>query len=375
MKLTQGIWRVLFVVYCLVGGALIFLFTKGSSEVSTTYATVTCDTHQISFQVSGRVVDVSVDDNQRVSEGDVLARLDDAPYAAKVKEAEGNLAEAKAARDAAASSLAIARVMTAEGLASAEAAVAASQAAVNIAEADLNQKDFEKRQIAEAVQRNREAVSLQDEKKSITSYDGAAAVVEAAKAAVAESEALRRKAFTGPDVVVAAEKALALAEAGVRKAEAELSQAELELSYCTVRAPAAGYVSQKNVELGEYVNQQKPLMAIVALDDPWIVARFREPDIDRIKAGQKVTLALDAYPDQEFEGTVENLESGTQDSIGLLAQYMTSGGTGYFSWLMQRVPVKIRVQGFQFEPKKPWRLGLNAKVVVDNPEPSKKFFN
>jgi multidrug resistance efflux pump len=84
---------------------------------------------------------------------------------------------------------------------------------------------------------------------------------------------------------------------------------------------------------------------------------------------------LDAYPDQEFEGVVESLESGTQDSTGLFAQYMNSGATGYFSWLMQRVPVKIHVPDYEFDPENPWRLGLNTNVVIENPEPNNKFFN
>ena len=161
----------------------------------------------------------------------------------------------------------------------------------------------------------------------------------------------------------------------MRTAEAELQQAQIDLSYCTLVAPADGYVSQKNVEVGEYVQRQKPLMAIVALGDTWIVARFRETDTDRIEAGQQVTLVLDAYPEQKCTGVIESVVSGTQDSIGLFAQYIGSSGTGYFSWLMQRVPVKIRVPDYSFDPQSPWRLGLNTNVIVDHPKPSHKFFN
>ncbi len=282
---TQTTWRVVFAVYCLVGGLLIFLFTKGSTEVSTSFATVTCAVHQMAFQVSGRVTDVLVDDNRRLAKGDILARLDQAPFAAKVKEAEGQLAEAKAARDAVAHRLAVIRVTTTEGLAFAEAGVAAAQAEERRARADLRQREFEKRQISQAIQTDRGSVSLQDERLSITSYDAAVATVQSAQAVVADGEAVRRKALTGPDIVVAAERSRALAEAAVRTAEADLQQAQLDLSYCTLVAPADGYVSQENVEVGEYVQRQKPLMAIVALGDTWIVARFRETDTDRIEAG------------------------------------------------------------------------------------------
>ena len=134
----------------------------------------------------------------------------------------------------------------------------------------------------------------------------------------------------------------AVADAEVLKAKAlladkKVSAAELDLSYTRITAPEAGKVTKKNAEQRAYVQVGQPLLAVV-MDDVWIIANFKETQLTRMQPGQKVTIEIDSFPNRDFKGHIDSIQSGTGARFSLLP---AENATGNFVKVVQRVPVKI----------------------------------
>ncbi len=125
--------------------------------------------------------------------------------------------------------------------------------------------------------------------------------------------------------------------AHVAELQAELKQAQLNLSYCTITAPASGYVTQKTVEPGDYVTTGQTLLSIVR-PDMWVIANFKETALTHMKTGDPATISIDAYPSYIFHGYVQSIQAGTGASFSLLPP---ENATGNYVKVVQRVPVKI----------------------------------
>ncbi|MGI9456106.1 MAG: efflux RND transporter periplasmic adaptor subunit, partial [Aeoliella sp.] len=243
--------------------AAAYFYFSGQGKQTTDDAQVYGHQHSIAPEVSGRVVEVLVDDNAMVKQGDVLVRLDDATYKASVADAQASLLQAEATRDAAKEDLAVLNVTTVEnekqadagvaiakaseesarlGVQIAQSAVDASKANVDSSVATLALREFQKTQIAKGVSQNAGAASLERVRRSETDFDGAVAAkaasdatltqaerqldtkqedLAAAQQGVVAAEALLAKAKTGPEQVKAAEAKLAAAEAAVAAAQAQ----------------------------------------------------------------------------------------------------------------------------------------------------------
>ena len=144
----------------------------------------------------------------------------------------------------------------------------------------------------------------------------------------------------------------------VKLREAELKNAELQLSWTAITAPAAGRVSKKAVEPGQYVTPGQQLIAIVGSGELWVVANFKETQLEKMRPGQPVTISIDAFPGKEFSGHVESMSAGTGAKFTLLPPDNASGN---FVKVTQRVPVKIV---FDNHPKEPLAAGMNVIVEV-----------
>ena len=140
--------------------------------------------------------------------------------------------------------------------------------------------------------------------------------------------------------------------------EAELKNAELQLSWTTITAPAAGHISRKNIQPGQYVTPGQQLIAIVGSSELWVVANFKETQLENVRPGQPVVIQVDAFPGKEFKGKVESISSGTGAKFTLLPPDNASGN---FVKVTQRVPVKIV---FTEKPDKPLSAGMNVIVEV-----------
>ena len=150
------------------------------------------------------------------------------------------------------------------------------------------------------------------------------------------------------------------AEAGILAAEAAVRQAELELSYSKIYAPEDGYVTRKNVEEGQLVQVGAPLMAISQSDEVWVVANFKETQLENMQIGQPVDIKVDAFPSESFHGKVESFQAGTGSKFSVLP---AENATGNYVKVVQRVPVKIV---FDDPPEKIKRLvpGMSVEPSV-----------
>jgi membrane fusion protein, multidrug efflux system len=160
---------------------------------------------------------------------------------------------------------------------------------------------------------------------------------------LAETDRKRATALFDQDVSSAdrydkAVSAHEIALAQVKLAEEQLRQAELNLGYTRVTAPADGYVTRKSVQTGNQVKDGQPLMAVVELDNLYVVANYKETEMGHIRPGQAARIEVDAFPGREFTGKVDSIMAGTGVSFSL---FPAENATGNYVKIVQRIPVKI----------------------------------
>ena len=163
---------------------------------------------------------------------------------------------------------------------------------------------------------------------------------------------------TGPQQVAATQARARAAIAAVQEKLAALDKAQLDLQYCSVTAPVTGVVTKK-VEVGMNVQPGQTLLSVVPLDDVWITANFKETQLRRMKVGQRVTIAVDAYG-REYQGRVESVAGATGAQFSLLPP---ENATGNYVKVVQRVPVKIVLDPGQNKDHL-LRLGMSVEPKV-----------
>jgi len=175
--------------------------------------------------------------------------------------------------------------------------------------------------------------------------EAARATLELQKATLrlAESELKRAKALYEQDVSSAEryDKAVStyeISQAQVKLAEEQLRQAELNLGYTRIIAPSDGFITKKSVQTGNQVKDGQPLMAVVELNNLYIVANYKETELEGIRPGMDVRITVDAYPGVTFKGQVDSIMAGTGVSFSL---FPAENATGNYVKVVQRIPVKI----------------------------------
>jgi len=286
----------------------------------------------LSPRVGGQVVEVLVEENQRVRAGDPLVRLDPADFEVRVARARADL-------DAASNRMAQVR-------AAADAAAAQARAA----EVTLRHADQEVVRAQSLFDRGVGSRTILD--AALAARDGAAAELHAAR----EREQ--------------AERAMVGNEAPLRQAQAALREAELGLEYAVVAAPFDGIIGRRSVELGANVGPGQPLVALTEAAGSWVSANFKETQIAEMGPGDKAEVRVDAYPGAVFLGSVESLSPATGAKYALLPP---DNATGNFTKVVQRVPVRISLDSVENGPPelargsdgKPWLpVGLSVDVRV-----------
>jgi membrane fusion protein (multidrug efflux system) len=154
--------------------------------------------------------------------------------------------------------------------------------------------------------------------------------------------------------------ALHKAEAQLKVLQSRIDQQKLRLTYTKIYSPAAGRIGRKNVEPGQYVQPGQTLATVVQDSVYWIVANFKETQIERIRVGQPVNITIDGYPDLAVKGTVESFSDATGARFALLPP---DNATGNFVKVTQRVPIKITIQNAD-KLRQYLRAGLSADVEV-----------
>jgi membrane fusion protein (multidrug efflux system) len=191
-------------------------------------------------------------------------------------------------------------------------------------------------------------------------YRQSLAQIDLTRSQVGESQGRLLDANAAPERVEVSQSQVSTAEAGIQAAEAAVHQAELELSYAKIYAPEDGFVTRKTVEEGQLVQVGTPLMAISQSDEVWVVANFKETQLERMQIGQPVDIEVDAFPSETFHGKVESFQAGTGSKFSMLP---AENATGNYVKVVQRVPVKIV---FDEPPEKVKRLvpGMSVEPSV-----------
>ncbi|WP_292045235.1 MULTISPECIES: HlyD family secretion protein [unclassified Brevundimonas] len=326
---------VIVVVALVVGGTIWWL--NGQRWESTDNAFVQADTTLVSPQLSGRVTEVLVGDNQRVEAGQILVKLDDSDQKAQLAQAEANLAAAVAAVghvDAQAE-------QEQATIAARAAAVSQAHAQAGLARAEVDRYGRLAEQGWVSQQR------IQTERASAAT--AAASVQQAQAALVAEQRTAGVLGSTRQQSVAAVEQARAVVD-----------QARIALERTVIRAPAAGVVGARSVRPGQFVNAGTQLLSIVPLTHTYIVANFKETQLDKVRLGQAVEISADAFPGRKIQGRVDSFAPATGSEFALIP---VENATGNFTKITQRVPVRIVVSGD--DRNLALRPGLSVDVKID----------
>ncbi len=293
---------------------------------STEDAYVAGDIVPVASRIPGTILTLTVEENQLVHEGDVVATLDPRDMDAAVARARAALAAARS-------------VVAAD-----RANIAQAQAALDAAKSDLQLKQLDLKRFTELAERDSIPKRIRDQ--AVTAEQVARAQVAAAAKRVA-----------------AARAALGVTLKRIETAKVQLERAQLDRSYCTITAPATGRVSRKTAQVGQVVAAGQPLFAVVPLepDRVWVRANFKETQLRRIRPGQPVRLHTDVDPDRIYRGRVESLSAGTGAAFSLLPP---ENATGNWVKIVQRLPVRIAVDP-ETNRDHSLRLGLSVHVTVD----------
>ena len=325
----------------LVGGGAYYWYSGRNIE-STDDAYTDGRAITIAPQVSGTVVSLDVTDNEFVHKGQPLIHIDPRQYKSDRGLAAGTLTTAKAQHAGQQFAAQIARKSFPAQLEQAKAQVAN-------AEAGLLQAQLEyKRQTSLTSL----ATTQQKVEQVTAAQKQAEAQVLVAKAQVEENSPVEQR-IEQVDAQVAQNKGQ------VEQAQAQLDRADLNLEWTVVTAPQDGWITKRNVEVGNYVTPGQQIFSIVS-PEIWITANFKESQLRDMRPGQKVQIEVDAYPGLKLRGHVDSVQLGSGTKF---TAFPPENATGNFVKIVQRVPVKIIIDE-GLDPKLPLPLGISVVPTV-----------
>ena len=363
---------VIAVIILLVIGAGIFYWRSTFSE-DTDDAQVDGDLYQVSSRVTGQVIKVYVEDNQKVEVGQLIAEIDPKDYQVAVEQAQANLASAQAAAiqqtvnvpitsvnvntsvdttssDVQGSTASVEQARKQEQAAEARVAAAKANAVKSRLDVErytpLVEKDVISKQqfdAAVATDASNQASVLEAEANQIASQ---AQVTQALQKLSQSRYQAAQSVKNGPDQVRAQEAKANSAMADVKEAQAKVDQALLNLSYTHITAPIGGIVNKKNVQVGANLSIGQDLLTIIPLTNLWITANFKETQLSEMRPGQPVTLKVDALGGRKFHGKVTQIGGATGSKLSL---FPPENATGNYVKVVQRIPVRIDFTNLQQE--------------------------
>lgn len=319
----------------------------------------------VSPRIGGYVAAVYVADNQQVKKGDTLVVLDDRDLKIKVEQAMINLENAKANVAVVKSNVNTAdagATATATSIATAVANVATAKASVDAAKVRVWQtaEDFKRYEKlfaqTSATQQQYDAAKAQKEAAE-QQLKVAEKQVEVAQAQLATA---KQQSVASSTQASGVSTQVQVAELLIKQRQAELDMAQLQLSYAYILAPFDGYISKKNVQVGQLLSPGQTICSVVDETTLWVVANFKETQIADMHTGQKVEVKVDAYPKEKFEGKVESIQAATGSTFSLLP---ADNATGNFVKVVQRIPVKIVLEKTKLDNAQ-LRAGMNVTVAV-----------
>jgi membrane fusion protein, multidrug efflux system len=360
------------VVIFLIIGAGIFYWRSTFTE-DTDDAQVDGDLYQVSSRITGQVIKVYVDDNQKVQIGQPIAEIDPKDYQVALEQAQANLASAQAAALQATVNVPITSTTTTTSTNTTSSDVQGTAASVEQAR---KQEQASEARVAEAkanalkshLDVERYTPLVEKDVISKQQFDAAVAADAANAASVLEAEAtvianqaavtqslqkLSQSRFqaaesskNGPQQVRAQEAKANSAMADVKVAQAKVDQAQLNLSYTHITAPTTGIINKKNVQVGANLSIGQDLLTIIPLTNLWVTANFKETQLSRMAPGQSVSLKVDALGGRKFHGKVTQIGGATGSMLSL---FPPENATGNYVKVVQRIPVRIDFTNFQQE--------------------------
>jgi membrane fusion protein (multidrug efflux system) len=352
-KKTNKTFLIILIAVVIVGGGVgATSYIHSLHHEETEDAQVETNINPVIPRISGYIADVRVNDNQHVKKGDTLLILDDREMKVKLQQAEAALATAQ-------SSLGSAKATTV----AAKANIATSQASVAAADAQIEAAKVNVWRTTQDYKRYENLIK--DHSITQQQYEQALAAKQSAEKQLQILQQQKMQASRESKAVVSQSAAtgaqINIAEATIKERETELAQAKLNLSYTVITASEDGTVSKVNVREGQYIQAGASLFSIVRDNAKWVVANFKETQLENIREGEKVLVTADAFPGHEFEAEVSSISPATGARFALLPPDTASGN---FVKVVQRLPVKIEFTNSADSLISRLRAGLNVNVDV-----------
>ena len=353
-KKTNKKFVIIFTVLLLLGGTYgVYKYVHSLTHETTDDAQIEKNMNPIIPRVAGYVTKVYIKDNDFVKKGDTLFTIDDKDYLVKVEDAkaaliaaEGNFAASKADIESASANIAVS-----------DANVQSAGGTIETAKIRLGRvsNDFDR---YNNLYKNHSITKQQ--------FEQALAAKQEAESQLRILKEQQKASAYQKSVIVAksnvSTKQTEVAAANIKRAQAMLDAAILNLDYTVITAAIDGQVSKISIQPGQYLQPGQSLFYIINNAEAWVIANFKETQLNKMVIGQKVTLKVDAYPDSKFEGTITSFSPATGARFSLLPP---DNATGNFVKTIQRLPVKISLDGSNdVEKIKLLRPGMNVDVDV-----------
>lgn len=323
----------------LIGGIIFGIkeYIYYGKHVDTDDAQIDGNISPVVARVGGYVDSIYFEENTHVNKDQVLVKIDDRDYKVRVEQAEAAVTGASAGIGVNQSQI---------YANAANSASAMAQVTSNKARLDKVKKDYD-----------RYANLVKDGSITQQQFDQAKADLEVAQANYRASQDQYKAA---QEQVGTTKSQLNVTHTGVSQKQVDVDYAKLQLSYTWVKSPSSGVTSKKNVQVGQLVQAGQTLFSVVNDNSIFITANFKETQLDQIRNGQKVNIDVDAYPEMKIEGEVYNFSPATGAKFSLLPP---DNATGNFVKVVQRVPVKIKINGSKEDLAK-LRPGMSVNVSV-----------
>jgi len=318
---------VLVLVLSAVGG-VIFYINYRKYHVQTDDAFIDGDIYNVTPLIPGKTAEVLVEDNQAIKKDQVLAKLDTTDLEANLHTAMQNLDVVR------------------NQVAGQYASIIVVGAQMKQLEAQMELINTEKDRLTSLLGKG--AVSQDEFDKNEAQWKAINAQLAAAK-----KQKKQIRTAIGP-------KDEGGRVAAIRLAEANIAQIRLQLDHAIIRAPVDGYITRKNVTVGQVVAAGQPLMAIVPLANLYITANYKETELTLVRPGQPVEFEVDSYPGATFHGKVGSIQAGTGSVFSLLPP---QNATGNYIKVVQRIPIKIEIIGADMN-KYPLRVGMSVVPTI-----------
>ncbi|GAO41270.1 HlyD family secretion protein [Flavihumibacter petaseus] len=327
-------------------------YVHGKHHEETDDAQVEAHISPIIPRISGYVKEVRVKDNQVVKKGDTLLIIDDRDIQIRLAQAEAALATAQ-------SNLVQAKALSG----AANANIGTSRAALPTIDAQMETAKINVWRTTQDY--NRYSNLIKDHSITQQQFEQAQAAKETAERQLQVLEQQRAQAAVQTHAVASQSNATAaqvgIAEAAIKQRQVDVEEAKLNLTYTVITAQEDGMLSKVNIQAGQFLNAGQQLFSLVLDQHTWIVANFKETQVDRIREGQKVIVHVDAFPEHDFEAKVSSFSPATGAKFALLPPDNSSGN---FVKVVQRLPIRIDFSNAQDSLVTSLKAGMNVFVDV-----------